>query len=65
MESPAEARVSVVVPTYNRAGLLREAVMSALGQSCADVEVIVSDNGSTDATADVTVLTQMDVHASE
>lgn len=45
--------VSVVIPTYNRAALLPEAIASALGQSNAPVEVIVVDDGSQDETAAV------------
>lgn len=42
---------SVAIPTYNRAGsFLPAAVEGVLRQSCADFELIVSDNGSTDGT---------------
>jgi glycosyltransferase involved in cell wall biosynthesis len=44
--------VSVVVPTYDRAGYLRETIESILGQSFADFVLVVSDNASTDETAD-------------
>jgi len=44
---------SVIIPTYNRSGLLVEAVDSVLAQSCDDVEIIVVDDGSTDDTASV------------
>jgi glycosyltransferase involved in cell wall biosynthesis len=49
----AEPRVTVCIPTYNRSGLLREALKSVLEQSLADIEVIVLDNASTDDTPDV------------
>ena len=46
-------RVSVVIPTYNMAAFLPEAVESILQQSLQDFEVIVIDDGSTDNTAEV------------
>ncbi len=42
--------VSVIIATYNRAGLLPDAVRSVLNQSFADTEVIIVDDGSTDDT---------------
>ncbi|SDN56645.1 glycosyltransferase family 2 protein [Allokutzneria albata] len=43
--APAEAMVTVVVPTYRRADRLRDAVTSALAQTVTDVAVIVVDDG--------------------
>jgi len=48
----AQPRVSVIIPTYNRAGLLVETARSVLNQSFSDYEVIVVDDGSTDDTAE-------------
>jgi glycosyltransferase involved in cell wall biosynthesis len=42
--------VSVIIPTYNRASLLKEAIDSVLGQDFDDFELIVIDDGSTDGT---------------
>ncbi len=49
-ESP---RVSVGIPVYNGERYLREAVDSILAQSYGDFELIISDNGSCDATEQI------------
>jgi glycosyltransferase involved in cell wall biosynthesis len=48
--TPARPRVSVVIPTFDRAEVLGRALRSALAQSFDDVEVIVVDDASGDDT---------------
>lgn len=43
-------RITVGIPTFNRADLLREAIESVLEQTYPDFRLIVSDNASTDET---------------
>jgi len=47
------ATVSVVIPTYNHAAFLSEALENVFAQTCSPLEVIVVDDGSTDETAEV------------
>jgi glycosyltransferase involved in cell wall biosynthesis len=49
----SELTVSVVIPTYNRAHLLGRAIKSVLNQIGREDEIIVVDDGSTDATREV------------
>lgn len=53
--APAAARplVSVVVPAYNAAWSLHETLASVCAQTYPNMEVLVVDDGSTDATAEV------------
>lgn len=44
-------KVTVIIPTYNRAAFLKEAIDSVLDQDFNDFELIVVDDGSTDLTA--------------
>ena len=46
-------RISVLIPTYNRADLLIQTLRSVVNQRYADFETLVVDDGSTDNTADV------------
>jgi len=43
-------RLTIVIPTLNRSALVGRAVDSALAQTFPDLEILVSDNGSTDDT---------------
>jgi hypothetical protein len=49
----ASISISVIVPAYNRADMLPATIESILGQTHAPAEVIVVDDGSTDATPEV------------
>jgi len=49
----SEPLVSVGIPTYNRASRLRRAADSVLGQSYAELELVICDNASDDETEEV------------
>ena len=45
--------LTIIIPTFNRADFLKEAIESVLAQTFTDFELIVVDDGSTDHTGDV------------
>ena len=44
---------SVVIPTHNRAVMLGRAIQSVQAQTCSDYEIVVVDDGSSSATAEL------------
>src|SRR5207247_11100212 len=52
--TPKAGLVSVIIPCYNQAHFLREAIQSALVQTYSQREIFIVDDGSTDNTAEVT-----------
>jgi glycosyltransferase involved in cell wall biosynthesis len=53
MKNQGDILFSVVVPTYNRAGLIAKTLQSLLSQQYENYEIIVVDDGSTDNTEEV------------
>ena len=49
----ATARFSVIMPTFNRADTIKRAIDSVLGQTFGDFELLITDDGSTDGTAEL------------
>ena len=55
--------VSIIIPTYNRGWILKEAINSVLAQDFTDFELIVVDDGSTDKTQDILNTYNEDIRA--
>ena len=50
---PGDAVITIGMPVHNGEKYIREAIDSVLGQSFADFRLLISDNASTDSTADI------------
>src|SRR5687767_14224700 len=45
--------VSIIMPAYNSAAFISDAIESALAQTVTDFELLIADDGSTDETLEV------------
>lgn len=52
-EAARQRRLTVCIPTYNGSRYLSESISSVLAQSFSDFELLIVDDGSTDATREV------------
>lgn len=53
MTGGGKLKVTIMIPTFNQANFIREAIDSALAQTYKNLEVIVGDDASTDATPEI------------
>ena len=44
--------VSIIIPSYNHANFIKEAIQSVINQSYPNIELIVIDDGSTDGSVE-------------
>ena len=49
----SQPKVSVVILSYNQEQYLKQAILSVVNQTYQNLEIIISDNGSTDSSKDI------------
>jgi hypothetical protein len=52
-DTPRDPLVTIAIPTFNRAALLQDCLAAACSQTYGNFEILVSDNASTDETAEI------------
>lgn len=52
-DEPRNPKVTVIIPTYNRANQMVRSISSVLGQTYGDFELIIVDDASSDNTAEI------------
>lgn len=57
-----EPKVSILIPCFNQESVIAETVLSALNQTYENIEVVVSDDASTDGTPDLLETLQKQHH---
>jgi len=53
MTDQSQPKVTVMIPTYNQAEFIQQAITSALTQTYSNLEVLVGDDASTDQTSEI------------
>ena len=53
MTETIKPKVTIMIPTFNQAAFIGEAIGSALAQTYSNLEIIVGDDASTDATPEI------------
>ena len=48
-----DEKITVIIPTYNRANIISKSIESVLNQTYNNIELIIVDDGSTDNTEEV------------